>query len=113
MYHGTIVEEGPVEDVLRPPYHPYTELLLSSVPLIGKGRRSACRRVGARPAAATGGCKFAARCPRKVGPICDSVTPPLQQAGPGHAILCHIPLPELAVVPHWLGTQPLSEERTR
>ena len=39
MYQGTIVEEGPVDDVLHPPYHPYTELLLSSVPLIGKRRR--------------------------------------------------------------------------
>ena len=39
MYRGSIVEEGPVDDVLHPPYHPYTELLLSSVPLIGKRRR--------------------------------------------------------------------------
>ena len=113
MYHGTIVEEGPVEDVLRPPSHPYTELLLSSVPRIGKSRSAAAVAPGAHLAAAQGGCKFAARCPRKLGPICDSVAPPLQQAGPGHAILCHIPLPELAAVPHWLGAPSLSEERTR
>jgi len=117
MYHGAIVEEGPVEDVLHPPYHPYTELLLSSVPLIGKGRTEAtalpARRVSPDPGASAGGCKFAARCARRVGEICDSVTPPLQQVGPGHAILCHIPLSELAAVPHWLGTQHLSEERPR
>jgi peptide/nickel transport system ATP-binding protein len=102
MYQGTIVEEGLVDDVLHPPYHPYTELLLSSVPLIGKRRVAPAPTQAARPAAATGGCKFANRCTRRVGPICDSVAPPLQQAGPGHAILCHIPLPQLAAVPHWL-----------
>ncbi|MCX7364540.1 MAG: ABC transporter ATP-binding protein [Alphaproteobacteria bacterium] len=112
MYHGTIVEEGPVEDVLHPPYHPYTELLLSSVPLIGKGRRPSPAQSTTAAKPVTGGCKFAARCSRRVGQICDSVTPPLQQAGPGHTILCHIPLLELAAMPHWLGQQALSEEPT-
>lgn len=103
MYHGTIVEEGPVDDVLHPPYHPYTELLLSSVPLIGKGRHKRAATAVASQGAAAGGCKFANRCARRVGPVCDSVPPPLQQAGPGHAILCHIPLAQLAAMPHWLG----------
>ena len=105
MYHGTIVEEGPVDDVLQPPYHPYTELLLSSVPLIGKGRHSPAVAAVTPLGAAAGGCKFAARCTRRVGPICDSVAPPRQQAGPSHTILCHIPLAELATVPHWLGSR--------
>jgi len=103
MYQGTIVEEGAVGDVLQPPYHPYTELLLSSVPLIGKRRAAAASTQAARPVAMGGGCKFADRCTRRVGPICDSVPPPVQQAGPGHGIRCHIPLPELAAVPHWLS----------
>ena len=103
MYHGTIVEQGAVEDVLRPPYHPYTELLLSSVPLIGKEKAGPIAAAAMAPAAGTTGCKFANRCPRRVGPICDTVAPPLQQAGPGHAILCHIPLADLAAVPHWLA----------
>ncbi len=102
MYQGTIVEEGPVDDVLHPPYHPYTELLLSSVPLIGRERRdSPAPSTGA--VAASQGCKFAARCARKLGPVCDTLAPPVQQAGPDHAIRCHIPLSELAAVPHWLG----------
>jgi peptide/nickel transport system ATP-binding protein len=103
MYQGTIVEEGPVGDVLHPPYHPYTELLLSSVPLIGKRRGGVTPTQAARPAPAAAGCKFANRCSRRIGPICDSVPPPLQQAGPDHGILCHIPLPQLAAVPHWLS----------
>ena len=82
---------------------PYTELLLSSVPLIGKRRAVAASTQAGRPVAAAGGCKFAGRCTRRVGPICDSVPPPVQQAGPGHGIRCHIPLPELAAVPHWLS----------
>ena len=53
MYQGSIVEEGPVADVLHPPYHPYTELLLSSVPLIGKRRVGATPAQAARPAPAT------------------------------------------------------------
>jgi peptide/nickel transport system ATP-binding protein len=113
MYQGTIVEEGPVEDVLRPPYHPYTELLLSSVPLIGKSRAVAAMPAS-RSAKAAGGCKFADRCSRKVGAVCDSIAPPLQQAEPGHAIRCHIPLPELAAVPHWLDQhRPHAEEAAK
>lgn len=105
MYHGTIVEEGPVSDVLHPPYHPYTELLLSSVPLIGRSKGKPTAPPIARSGPATGGCKFANRCARRVGPICDSVAPPWQEAGAGHGILCHIPLPQLAAAPHWLSRQ--------
>ncbi len=101
MYRGTIVEEGPVHDVLQPPYHPYTELLLSSVPLIGKSRRAPVS--APRSVAVAGGCKFADRCSHRIGAICDSVPPPVQQAGPEHGIRCHIPLPQLAAMPHWLG----------
>ena len=102
MYQGTIVEEGPVDDVLHPPYHPYTELLLSSVPLIGRARRAPAAPATGAPAALEG-CKFAARCARKLGAVCDTLAPPVQQAGPGHSIRCHIPPSELAAVPHWLG----------
>ena len=101
MYRGTIVEEGPAADVLRPPYHPYTELLLSSVPLIGKGRRTPAS--ASRSGTVAGGCKFADRCRHRIGEVCDNVPPPVQPAGPGHAIRCHIPLPQLAAMPHWLG----------
>jgi peptide/nickel transport system ATP-binding protein len=101
MYHGTLVEEGPAAAVLHPPYHPYTELLLASVPLIGQHRVPAAR---IERTASGGGCKFAARCPRHLGPVCDTVPPPARDAGPGHSILCHIPLPVLEAVPHWLTT---------
>jgi peptide/nickel transport system ATP-binding protein len=100
MYRGTLVEDGPTVDVLRPPYHPYTELLLRSVPMIGGVRQA--RLPAPEDAAADPACKFAARCPRKLGPVCDTLLPPVQSAGPGHRIRCHIPLPQLAEMPPWL-----------
>jgi peptide/nickel transport system ATP-binding protein len=101
MYRGSLVEEGAVDDVLRPPYHPYTELLLRSVPIIGTIRQPP---PPAETSAATAipACKFAARCPRRLGPICDSVAPPWQSVERGHQIRCHIPLPVLATIPPWL-----------
>ena len=83
MYRGGIVEEGPAAAVLDPPWHPYTEALLSAVPVIGDRGRAASRiRLAGDPgdAPASAGCRFAARCPRKVGRVCDEQSPPWQQA---------------------------------
>jgi peptide/nickel transport system ATP-binding protein len=98
MYLGKIVEFGNVEDVFLPPYHPYTEALLSAVPvpdpdlkqkrIILEGNLPSVRNVPA-------GCPFATRCPRKVGPICDTTPPPELKTESGHRIACHIPLEEL------------------
>ncbi len=98
MYRGRIVEEGATADVLRPPYHPYTEALLSAVPVIGapSARVRLAGDVDAdKPAA---GCRFANRCPRRLGRICDTDPPPWLEAPRGHRIACHIPLAELATV---------------
>jgi peptide/nickel transport system ATP-binding protein len=103
MYAGSIMEQGRTADVLHPPYHPYTELLLASVPLIGKPHTPP-PQPGTDRAPTPAGCKFAARCPRHLGPICDTEPPPAQNAGPGHTIRCHIPTETLATVPHWLAT---------
>ena len=100
MFAGSVLEQGATADVLRPPYHPYTELLLSSVPLIGRAHRPP--RVVSRPAPAATGCKFAARCARHIGPACDTTAPPWQDAGGGHGLACHIPLASLRAMPHWL-----------
>ena len=108
MYRGALMELGPVGVVLRPPYHPYTEALLSSVPIVGARRGGAMRvRLAGDPGAApTGtGCRFAGRCPRRIGPVCDATPPPWRDAGAGHGILCHIPLAELADAPPLLVPQ--------
>jgi peptide/nickel transport system ATP-binding protein len=98
MYLGTIVESGRVEDVFAPPYHPYTEALLSAVSVPDPDRQT--ERIlldGAVPRASDviPGCPFASRCPRKVGAMCDDVLPPTQELGNGHRLACHIPVAEL------------------
>jgi peptide/nickel transport system ATP-binding protein len=103
MYGGSIMEQGRAVDVLHPPYHPYTELLLASVPLIGKPHAPPPHPGTAR-ASTPQGCKFAARCPRHLGLVCDTSPAPIQNAGPHHTIRCHIPIETLATVPHWLTT---------
>ncbi len=100
VYGGTICEEGPIAQVLQPPYHPYTEALLSAVPrLAGPEDGPEPERILLEDATAPpggGGCAFRARCPRKRGTICDEHAPPVQTTGDGHRIACHIPLSELA-----------------
>ena len=97
MYGGALMELGPADAVLRPPYHPYTEALLSAVPAIG--RRIARVRLPGEPGAVPPGpgCRFAARCHRRLGPICDE-PPPLQPLGDGHWASCHIPAHDLAAL---------------
>ncbi len=101
MYLGHIVEYGTVEEIFSPPYHPYTEALLSAVPVPDPEVHQ--KRIvleGVVPSATNlpQGCPFSTRCPRKIGAICDT-TPPLEQrTANGHRILCHIPLQELSQV---------------
>jgi peptide/nickel transport system ATP-binding protein len=103
MYRGAVVEEGPVAAVLRPPYHPYTEALLSAVPLVGARGRAAgrVRLAGDASSAAPAGvgCRFAHRCPRRIGTVCETVPPPVVEPAQGHRIACHLPLPVLRAVP--------------
>jgi peptide/nickel transport system ATP-binding protein len=102
MYRGGVVEEGAAREVLRPPYHPYTEALLSAVPIVGRREREAARvrlKGDATDEPSAAGCRFASRCPRKLGAVCDTVAPPWREARKGHRIACHIPLETLAMVP--------------
>ena len=98
LYLGRIAEAGRTEDVFTPPYHPYTEALLSAVPSLSAVRPAGAIRLegpAPNPAAPPSGCPFHPRCPRKVGPICESVVPPVLTGARGHAIACHIPLADL------------------
>jgi peptide/nickel transport system ATP-binding protein len=100
MYRGALVELGPTDRVLRPPYHPYTEALLSAVPVLGAARHTAGRiqLPGGVVGDAPSGCRFNDRCPRRLGAICGTA-PHSVMAAPDHAILCHIPLEELETLP--------------
>ena len=101
IYLGKICEIGRVDQVFRPPYHPYTEALLSAVPIADPAaQRSRIRLKGSIPSPIDPprGCPFHTRCPRKVGPVCEQVAPPALQQD-GHIIYCHIPLAELSQLP--------------
>jgi peptide/nickel transport system ATP-binding protein len=98
MYLGRIMETGSTEAVFAPPYHPYTEALLSAIPVADPevGQRQ-IRLPGAVPSAMRipPGCPFQTRCPRKIGRLCETEPPPDQVLPHGHRILCHIPAGEL------------------
>ena len=109
MYAGEIVEIGPTGAVLEPPYHPYTEALLSAIPLpdprVARRERITLRTDRLASGQETAGCPFHPRCPRKIGDICETTRPPVVEVAEGHSFSCHIPLDELARVPSPIAGQ--------
>jgi len=98
MYLGQMVEEGTSAHVTGFPSHPYTEALVSAIPSANPDApRRLIRLEGDVPSARDlpTGCRFHTRCPRYLGDICRTHEPPLQDAGDGHTIRCHIPVEEL------------------
>jgi peptide/nickel transport system ATP-binding protein len=98
LYLGRLLEIGPADRVFSGPHHPYTAALLSVVPGCDGGIGERARLAGEIPSAtrAPGGCVFHTRCPRKLGPVCEQLEPPLHPgAEPGHEIRCHIPVADL------------------
>jgi peptide/nickel transport system ATP-binding protein len=96
MYAGQIVESGPIEDVLAAPLHPYTQLLLASVPDPAANLHT--ERIEIRKGLASAavdppeGCRFVSRCPLAID-VCSRVTPPLVEARAGQAARCHVTAP--------------------
>ncbi|MFB6146659.1 MAG: oligopeptide/dipeptide ABC transporter ATP-binding protein, partial [Halobacteriaceae archaeon] len=71
MYLGEIVEMGPTEEVFTPPYHPYTEALLSAIPEpdpLWEGERITLQGSAPSPIQPPSGCRFHTRCPRVIPP---------------------------------------------
>jgi peptide/nickel transport system ATP-binding protein len=98
MYLGRIVEQGTTDEVFAPPYHPYTEALLSAVPIADTSvQRTRIILEGNLPSVTDppSGCVFNTRCPRKIGEICETEVPPVVEPSPGHQIACHLPMAEL------------------
>jgi len=99
MYLGALMEWGDAAGVFAPPYHPYTEALLSAIPVADPDVvQRPLRLEGNVPSALNvpSGCRFQTRCPRKLGKICETETPPWREGKNNHQIYCHIPLEELA-----------------
>jgi peptide/nickel transport system ATP-binding protein len=92
MYAGHLVEEGPTEDVIQRPKHPYTQLLVSAVPdPRAELGISDAADVGEPPKVInpTEGCRFRGRCPYRIE-TCDTVTPLLRPLGPRRLVACHV-----------------------
>jgi oligopeptide transport system ATP-binding protein len=94
MYLGRIVEEAPRDALFARPLHPYTEALMSAIPVPDPGRqrrRAAIVLQGElpRPTEAPGGCPFHTRCPL-VADVCRRVTPVLEEKAPAHSAACHL-----------------------
>jgi peptide/nickel transport system ATP-binding protein len=94
LYLGELMELGTTASAFSPPLHPYTEVLLASVPRRDRQHRDtpASAAFNTRP---TQGCPFQFRCPRKIGRICETEAPPWRPTPDGGGLLCHIPLDEL------------------
>jgi peptide/nickel transport system ATP-binding protein len=94
MYLGKVMEKGTVDEIFGGVTHPYTEALLSAVRSIDPDRRprQRIRLEGEIPSAidVPRGCRFASRCPRKLGAICDREPPPVRTLSETHEIHCHI-----------------------
>ena len=91
MYVGQLVEVAPTDSIFARPLHPYTQALLSSVPLPKpeiRSRGKALEGEVADPANPPGGCYFNPRCPF-VQDICRTQAPPLTEIEPGRLARCH------------------------
>ncbi|WP_289151878.1 ABC transporter ATP-binding protein [uncultured Salipiger sp.] len=91
MYLGRIVEEGPAETLFARPQHPYTQALVSSVPVPGRALDSRIILQGEppNPAARPSGCAFHPRCPM-AEPMCRGAVPSLRATAPGRTSACHL-----------------------
>ena len=92
MYLGRIVERGSAQEVLRSPKHPYTQALLSAVPVPRLGEHSAVIRLPGEtpsPANPPSGCHFHPRCPKAID-VCRQRYPACSEVSATHSVNCHL-----------------------
>jgi oligopeptide/dipeptide ABC transporter ATP-binding protein len=97
MYLGRIVEHTTTDELFNRPLHPYTQALLSAIPIpdpLLRRERIILSGDVPSPAAPPSGCHFHTRCPAAM-PVCSKIDPPLWESRPGHWVACHLyPAPE-------------------
>jgi len=93
MYLGRIVEQAPTEMLFRNPQHPYTRLLIDTIPDLEAPNRARPPLAGEVPSPIDppSGCTFHPRCPH-ARDVCRQVSPPMVRDEDGRAIACHFPL---------------------
>ena len=91
MYSGEIVEDGLSAEILANPMHPYTVMLLESIPRILSPRKlKAIPGLPPDPRSAPIGCSFEPRCPKAIKGLCDKVKPPLATIESTRRVSCHL-----------------------
>ena len=90
MYLGRLVEAGPADQIFAAPEHPYTKLLMDTVPDITMNRRNRTAVVGEvpNPIDPPAGCSFNPRCPLATD-LCRATSPETTQRGSGRVVACH------------------------
>ena len=96
MYAGRVVEDAGVDELYERPAHPYTEGLLTSLPVLDVDRPDELTAIPGLPPDPTElppGCDFFPRCPHRLDPRCEHEPPPLRTLRPGHASACFYTIP--------------------
>ncbi|HEX9522540.1 MAG TPA: oligopeptide/dipeptide ABC transporter ATP-binding protein, partial [Reyranella sp.] len=94
MYLGCIVEDGPTEEIVRRPRHPYSQALVAAVPVPDADQSRAPLPISGNVPDAReppSGCRFRDRCPRAMA-HCAEETPLLRPIADGHRVACHLDL---------------------
>lgn len=89
LYRASVAEAGDVELVVKSSQHPYTQLLIGSIPRVSTEREWAAEQPQAERAIGVSGCKFADRCPKAMA-RCLSEAPPLFRTEPNRASACFL-----------------------
>jgi oligopeptide/dipeptide ABC transporter ATP-binding protein len=89
LYRAAVAEAGNVEDVVKAPRHPYTQLLIDSIPRVSTDRDWTAEKLPAVRSVASTACRFVDRCPSAMG-RCTSESPPLFRPSTHHAVACFL-----------------------
>ncbi|WP_319544437.1 ABC transporter ATP-binding protein [Ruegeria conchae] len=92
MYLGKMIEQGPVREVIRNPYHPYTKGLIDALPQLDDLEKPLMPIPGdiPSPLERPAGCVFHTRCGKVIGDICSTVVPQWSDTGENHRTACHL-----------------------
>jgi peptide/nickel transport system ATP-binding protein len=99
MYLGKLCEVAPSDELYRAPLHPYTNVLLASIPVPDPGAGAAPVEVTGEPPSPVlppSGCRFHPRCANAIE-VCTTTEPELREFGAGHFVACHNPVLESPV----------------